>query len=201
MKKTIIGIDPGKQGGIAFLTENNSNAVKMPQTVRELNTYLKYLKETYPNPIIFIEKVQAYRGKSIEEYKNEFYKIFDSQKQKEKIFEEFIKVITQGDEAPGKKFGINKMLANYNQLLTVIKLLEIPFVEVYPISWQTTLNLKIKNDRRTKTERKRSYKEFAQNRFPKVKLNLAIADSLCLVMFGEKKWEEDFNWIQERIQK
>lgn len=169
MKKTIIGIDPGKQGGIGFHNDSKAYAVKMPPTVPEINKYLKYIIETYQNPIIFIEKVQAFK--------------------------------TDNDDSSGKMFGINKMLANYNQLLTVIQLLEIPYVEVYPISWQTTLKLKIKKDKRTKTERKRSYKEFAQSKFPLLKVNLATSDSLCLVQFGIEKWENDFSWIKERIRK
>lgn len=168
MKKIIIGIDPGKQGGIAFKSHNNVNAVKMPPSVPEINKYLKYLIETYENPIIFIEKVQAFKN---------------------------------DNDSDGKMFGINKMLANYNQLLTVIQLLEVPYVEVYPISWQTTLGLKIKKDKRSKTERKRSYRDFAQRHFPSLKINLATADSLCLVLFGQEKWINDFDWIKERVKK
>jgi hypothetical protein len=163
----IVTIDPGKSGGIAYFKNNQIKAVKMPGSIPEINQFLKYLVETYGETILFIEKVQAYRGKE--------------------------------DDVPGKKFGINKMLANYNQLLTIIQLSGIPFVEVYPISWQSTLNLRIYKDKRTKTERKNSYKDYAQQCFPELKVTLATSDALCLVQFALVKFKRDRDWIHERL--
>lgn len=171
-KNTIITIDPGANGGIAVFANGKIQAVKMPKTIIEMNDYFTFVKSTYENIFVFIEKVQAY---------------------------------STGDDAPGKKFGINKMLANYNQLLTVIKLQGFRFVEVYPISWQTTLGLKIKrpkgiNDGQFKTMRKNLYKEYAQSSFPSLKVTMATSDALCLVMFAGEKIEQDIGWIRERIQ-
>ena len=168
-ESTIIAIDPGKSGGIAVFANQRITAVKMPSNVKDLQLYLKMIIETYDDPIVFIEKVQAYRG-------NE-------------------------DDAPGKKFGINKMLANYTELLTVIKLLEIPFIEVYPISWQSTLGLRIPKEKITKTERKNRYKQFSQKCFPELgKITLATSDALCLVQFAFNKRLHDPSWINEKIQ-
>jgi len=171
MKKfeTIIAIDPGKSGGIAYWNGGVIKAVKMPESVSEINDFLKYLRQTYTDAILLIEKVQAYRGKE--------------------------------DDAPGKKFGINKMLKNYAQLTTVIELIGFPWVEVYPISWQSSLGLRIKKDKRTKVERKRSYKNYAQNCFPELKVTGATQDALCLVAFAQKKYLHDPDWIQERLNK
>jgi len=67
----------------------------------------------------------------------------------------------------GKSFGIIKMLKNYNQLITCIELIGFHFVEVPPITWQTTLKLKWPKPKgldftKWKTVRKRRYKEWKQ---------------------------------------
>lgn len=164
--KTIIAIDPGRSGGISVFNNGELKAVKMPKDIQELNQYFLHLKSTYQDPVVFIEKVQAF---------------------------------SSDDDAPGKKFAINKMLANYTELLTMIKLNGFPFIEVYPISWQSTLGLKVKKDKRTKTERKNSYKQYAQYCFPEVKMNLAICDSVCVLKFALLKIKNDLPWISKRI--
>lgn len=116
------------------------------------------------------------------------------------VFIEKVQAFSSDDDAPGKKFAINKMLANYTQLLTVLQLTGFTFVEVYPISWQTSLGLKVKKDKRSKTERKRSYKEYAQNCFPEIKVNLSTCDALCLVQFALLKLKNDVSWITSRLQ-
>ena len=117
------------------------------------------------------------------------------------VFIEKVQAYSIGDDAPGKKFGINKMLANYTELLTVIKILEISFIEVYPVSWQSTLGLKIHKEKITKTERKNRYKQFAERSFPELgKITLATSDALCLIKFAQHKYLHDPRWIVEKIQ-
>lgn len=170
-KNTIVTIDPGSGGGIAVFSNGRIHAVAMPSDVNEMNEYLKYLNSTYDDIFVFIEKVQAFAN---------------------------------DDDAPGKKFAINKMLANYQQILTVVKLTGFRFVEVYPVSWQTTLGLKMPKTKgvpeETKTERKNRYKDYAQNCFPELKVNLKTSDALCLVQFALVKIQNDIGWIRERIQ-
>lgn len=168
-KQTIIGIDPGASGAIAVYYNGRIKVVKMPNDVREMEQYFNYIKSTYENVVVFIEKVQAY-GKE--------------------------------DDAPGKKFAINKMLANYQQVLTVVKLANFRYIEVYPVSWQSTLGLKLPKSEgeESKTERKNRYKIYAQNCFPELKVNLNTCDALCLIQFAFVKIESDINWIRERIQ-
>lgn len=199
--KTIIAIDPGKSGGIALLANGKTTAVKMPKDVKELSVYLKMILDTYEEPIVFIEKVQAYRGKTLDELKEQIIMLRDDFKDPETFFDELKFLIDGQDDAPGKKFGINKMLANYTELLTVIKLLSIPLIEVYPVSWQSTLGLKIRKEKITKTERKNRYKEFAQRSFPELgKITLATSDALCLVQFALYKYLHDPRWIEERME-
>lgn len=116
------------------------------------------------------------------------------------VFVEKVQAFGDDDDEPGKKFAINKMLANYQQLLTIIKLASFDLVEVYPVTWQSVLGFKkIKGE--TKTDRKRRYKEVAQDLFPEVKVNLNISDALCLVHFAKIKYKYDISWIEQRIQK
>ena len=118
------------------------------------------------------------------------------------VFIEKVQAYGKEDDLPGKKFAINKMLANYQQVLTVIKLAGFRFIEVYPISWQTTLGLKLPKSfgAETKTERKNRYKIYAQDSFPELKVNLSTCDALCLVLFAIVKIENDSDWVQDRLQ-
>jgi hypothetical protein len=169
-KQTIVAIDPGASGGIAILNNGRIQAVKMPESVQEMQSYFNYINDTFQNVVVFIEKVQAYGS--------------------------------DDDDTPGKKFGINKMLANYQQVLTVIQLTGFRFVEVYPISWQTTLGLKLPKSEgtETKTQRKNRYKDYAQKLFPEVSVNLKTCDALCLIQFAKVKIQHDIDWIRERLQ-
>lgn len=60
----IIGIDPGKAGGIAYKTKQDTHCVKNPGSVNDLVTYVKHLKTVAKNPICFLEQVQGWRGDS-----------------------------------------------------------------------------------------------------------------------------------------
>lgn len=165
---TIVAIDPGKSGGIATYAKGKIHAGKMG-TIQEVKLYLDYVNNTYENIIVFIEKVQAYRGKE--------------------------------DDAPGKKFGINKMLKNYTQLVTCITLMGLHFIEVYPISWQSKLGLSFRGQKLTKTERKNKYKIYAGNCFPEIpKVTLNIADALCICQFALIKLKDDHLWIDDKLQ-
>lgn len=113
------------------------------------------------------------------------------------IFIEKVQAFISDSEEGGKNFGINKMLFNYSQLITVIEIIGYTYVTVPPISWQSTLKLKGKG--LTKTERKRKYKEYAQNCFPEVTVNLKTSDALCILQFAFVKTASDKVWIEKYI--
>lgn len=164
---TFIGIDPGKNGGIAYLTNGRIHASKMPSTLDELKSVLEYIHDNHKNPCVFVETVQAWTG---------------------------------DDDSPGKKFGINKMLKSYNQIESTLTFVGLPFVPVYPVSWQTTCGLLIRGSKETKTERKNRFKDYAQNLFPELNITLATSDAVCLVQSGLMKYQLDPDWIWSRIQ-
>jgi len=60
MERTIIGIDPGKGGGIAIIKKGRAYAVSMPATLPQLNEYLKDIRNNNDEIIAFVEKVQIF---------------------------------------------------------------------------------------------------------------------------------------------
>lgn len=90
------------------------------------------------------------------------------------------------------------MLANYNQILTVVEILGLPYIDVYPVSWQSYLKLKWR-DKPDKPERKRRYRRYAEGAFPELKVTLATGDALCIVMFALRKLEREKFWILKKL--
>lgn len=58
----VIGIDPGKNGGIAVYTKADDyvKIIKMPETTEDLADFLRYYRENY-KPIAFLEKLNIHR--------------------------------------------------------------------------------------------------------------------------------------------
>lgn len=167
----IIGIDPGRNGGISFFSQTKTvSAVKMPETRKQTFEFFSSLKQhserNNEKPLVFIEKVN----------------LFNSDK-----------------ETPGKDFGIMKLLGNFESLQTCLEILEIPFVLVPSQTWQKELNLKNQKGEEKK-ERKKRYAELARAFFPELKVTLQTADALCLLIFGKKKLKLNPDWVSERLQ-
>lgn len=100
-------------------------------------------------------------------------------------------------DEPGKRFGIAKMLANYEQIKTCLTLNKIPFIQVVPQSWQGGLNLRKKGE--SKPDRKKRYKAAAEQYYPEIKATLWNSDALCIMHFGRNKFNTDVNWVIERL--
>jgi len=63
--ETFIGIDPGMSGAIAHYSDKKgAKVVKMPKKPAEMLQYFAYLKEICANPVVFVEKVQAFTSDS-----------------------------------------------------------------------------------------------------------------------------------------
>lgn len=58
----IIGIDPGKKGGIAFIFENGTEAHPMPETDRDIYDLLESRCDKSDNIIVFMEQVHGIPG-------------------------------------------------------------------------------------------------------------------------------------------
>ncbi len=205
--RAIIGIDPGKGGGIAIFYKGRATAVKMPIGVHEIDKYIKYINETYERPLVFIEKLSTHRdvAEDFSEVITRIDQVFANEKKIPAIRAAIDKILAdhtedQKKDVGGMQFNINKMLANYEQLLTVLKLNHLPIVQVYPVSWQNMPGLKVSKSEYTKPQRKAHYKKYAQQTFPEVAATLATADALCLIIFGTYKLANDPNWVVERVE-
>lgn len=115
----IIGIDPGKNGGIVVDSPNEMmKANKMPEEIKEFYDFLIYQKSLGDKILIGIEQVQTMPSDSAE-------------------------------ENAGMQYRIEKMLKNYHALLTACEIAGVAFVTIPPQSWQNGLNLGRKGMKKT----------------------------------------------------
>lgn len=62
----IVGVDPGKSGGIAVNRDGVIVAVlKMPQTPHDLHEELSMVVRVYQSPVFFVEKVHSMPGQGV----------------------------------------------------------------------------------------------------------------------------------------
>jgi len=168
--KKIIGIDPGASNGGIAIWENGKpvRVARVPKN-EEMNRLKTFL---------------------IEERKNKSDTV---------VFIEKVQMFgsDSSEENAGKQYRIKVMLANYERLIALMMFIGIPYVEVYPQSWQSTLKLRFKGI--SKTQKKNKFKEYAQNCFPEIKVTLWSSDALCLIQFALRKYSDAPKWIDERI--
>lgn len=159
-----IGIDPGKNGGIAWqrqpmeptgeqsLYRGKTQAVKMPQTEQDLWQAIASLEDTGCRAII--EKVHASprRDKTGKEVKNGAATMF--------------------------KFG-----QSYGSLRMALIAAGIPFDEVTPQKWQRELGLIRTNKNESSTDKKNRHKAKAQQLFPELNVIHATADALLIAEY------------------
>lgn len=98
---------------------------------------------------------------------------------------------------PGKAFRIQNLLMLFRQLKDIMEVEGIPHCLVHPISWQTYLKLRKKNE--DKTERKNRYKDAAGHYYPEVKPTLWNADAIMLMHFGRLKQQREPEWIKKNL--
>lgn len=109
------------------------------------------------------------------------------------------KLSVQGNDFTnfGKVFRIKNMLDNFSQIKAVLALSKIPYVLVHPMKWQTTLGLRIKGEE--KAERKKRYKEIAQDLYPNVKATMWNCDAMLIAHFGRKVLREEQDWVKANL--
>lgn len=103
------------------------------------------------------------------------------------------------DDTDGKQFRIQKLLANYEQIKTLLTVHNIPYILVHPMTWQSYLNLRVKDE--PKKDRKNRYKRAAGNFYPEAKVSLYNADAILLIEFGRRKRQYDERWLIEQLPK
>ena len=161
----VIGIDPGKSGGIAIWRPNyKTETKKMPDDLIELVEWFDYMLKIC-HPIVFVEKVQLRPDDIV------------------------------GN--PGKAFRIQKMLADFEKLKTIMTVTDIPFCMVNPMKWQSVLKLRVKGEE--KPARKHRYQREAAKLYPEVKATLWNSDALLIMHFGRNMLANDEKWILQNL--
>lgn len=103
----------------------------------------------------------------------------------------------KGDAQGGKMFGIEKLIRNYEQLKTTVEIIEIPFIQVHPMTWQSELKLRIKKEE--KPARKKRYKEIAQKYYPDLKATMWNCDATLIMHFGRYVLQNNVKWVLENL--
>ena len=112
------------------------------------------------------------------------------------VFVEHVQMRPQ-DSQGGKQFGIVKMLKQYHQLESYIKSNHLALIPAYPITWQTRLKIHIKGE--DYQQRKKRFKEIAQEWNPDIKVTLKNCDALLILKFGRFMLQNDPKWVSERF--
>lgn len=155
-----MAIDPGQNGGVAWRSDGNVLAVKMPDTVGDIHTLLADIA-TY-KPFCVIEKVGGYMP---------------------------------GNSGPAAV----KFARHCGHLDMALYATKISTIEVAPATWEHWLigkpnypkipkEIGAKDKARIlahrKTERKNKIKDTVQRRFPDLKVTLATADALGILLWA-----------------
>lgn len=171
----VIGIDPGSGGGIAVYIAGEQfpevRTAKMPKNISDLGEFFAYYKDNY-KPIVFIEKLSV---------------------RPDDVF------LEAGGKALGKLYRIQKMMANYEHLKALMETAGIPYVMVHPISWQTTLKLRVKGQKEAKNDRKHRYQDYAGKLYPQIKVTLWNADALLIMHFGRFVLVNKQDWVRSQL--
>lgn len=169
----VIGIDPGANGGLAvYIPGERVRVWKMSKELPEVAEFLGYYAENY-SPIIFLEELSV-RPDDI--------------------------AVNAGNRANmGKLYRIQKMIANYEQLKAFISISGVPMILVHPATWQTKLKLRVKGQKEEKTDRKRRYKEKAEELYRDVNVALWNSDALLIMHFGRWVLVNDLKWVRTKL--
>lgn len=185
MKYTkIIGIDPGASGGIAVYNCETKSIFSGKMPIRKVTIKNKITPKG--NPAKRSETDTSRLMLLIKEYGAGAVAIIER-----------VQARPSDADNPGKRFQINRMLANYEAIKATLTVCGVPYAEVVPLSWQKGLKVWIKGQ--SKADRKNHFKECAQMWFPTEKVTMANADALLLTRFGFYKLTSDPGWIEERL--
>ena len=164
----IIGIDVGKNGGIAIWMNDKYNSIKMPETTADMYSYLSKCKDMAKSKNVsiraYLELVHAMPNEGVKSAFS-FGKNF------------------------GELQGILTSLEISFETVSPQKWMNVIGKPTYP-----TLNEHQKDDpesekkmkTKRKTLRKNYYKDKAQKLFPDTKVTLATADALLIMEYGRR---------------
>lgn len=150
-----------------------------------VTTFFKGAVKVYPMP---------YNPKEMEDLFNHFKEISDNPI----CFIEKVNLRPDDIGHFGKAIRIQKMLDHYTELKTILSTTKIPFIEVYPRSWQAKLGLsKLKGEE--DKDRKNRYKESAQLKFKMIRCTLKNSDALLILNYGYYMVNNEPKIVDERL--
>ena len=100
-------------------------------------------------------------------------------------------------ENVGKAFRIQKMLADYEKIKTIMTVIDVPFVMVHPMKWQSALKLRVKGEK--KPQRKKRIQKAAQQNYPEVRATLWNSDALMIMHFGRYVLNNEQKWLMQNL--
>lgn len=207
---TIIAIDPGRGGGIAWNEIGfGIRAVPMPETEQEIARRLRLIRDTAQvsesKPIkCYMEAVTGFikppkkkddpcpvpwDGETVSALKRistgDFYQeIADMHNQE---VESARHAADDGNRQPAHlmhKFG-----RSVGNVVGALHALEIPFIEVYAVTWQKVFSLSLRG--KNYSQRKSILRNAAQHSFPQIKVTLKTADALLIWRYAELEESQD----------
>ena len=164
----IIAIDPGLKGGIAWEKNEQVRAVRMPYTPKGIIELLRDIRTAWdedknnPTPCYSVCYLEEIKG-----------------------------VLPNQSSKATWTFGVH-----YGILQGILIALGIPIVYVPPKTWQKAIGATRPSTpkgasramkARIKAEGKRRIKEIVEARYPSLKITLATADALGILMYAEKE--------------
>lgn len=163
MTCAVLGIDPGSSGGLAWVSDSNALAWKMPETERDLWELVRSLK--VQSEFAVLELVNAKPGTDGE--------------QGPEGKAPMRKMGAKGAMAFGENVGLCRMALTGNA---------IPYERVAPGRWQRAFRLPtLKECGGSSTTKKNAHKARAQELFPALKITHAIADALLIAEYERRR--------------
>lgn len=156
--KTLIAIDPGQSGGIAYDILHDDMEDKpwhevgvqsMPSTIMDIIDTLRIMHNNTGENVVYLEDVHTMPG--------------------------------QGVASSGR------FMRHQGCLETAALCLGYKLVYVRPQVWQKHFTLLKKDKSETGTSHKNRIKAFAQQRYPNVRITLATADALAILEYAKEK--------------
>lgn len=104
-------------------------------------------------------------------------------------------MLREVDKGKPSFFGIQKLVQRTERMIGVLRALDLPVVEIYPVSWQSPFRKQVEADKRDK---KHVFQELACQLVGK-KVALWGSDAVLIAYFVNKKLHEDRAWIDKRM--
>lgn len=173
--KEIFGIDPGSNGGVVKYNGERfeSRPLKKMETFEDMVDFFKYQKEICKMPLVFLEKITSFQS----DYSDK----------------------DGGNAHIGKAFKMDKLKVHYTELISALKMAELPFIPVMATSWQRYI--KIHKSGEEYKVRKNRYKDIAKDWHSAQKIVGWNADAYLLIDFARKKLKYEPSWIFKEMKK